>query len=188
MKIFIPICLLFLSTAFANPIIIDIDGVRHSCNPIGSGNPLECVDLAYKGPFSRSESIELCAGSVTKAPAVCANQAYRGRYNISESISLCKDSTTETGPIDCANLAYNGPFSTAESIELCSHNGDERTAVCALNAYRGPYSKSEAIVICKMPINTFDKTIQTTQKISKEKLRKLIKETNIKAFKNKEYK
>ena len=188
MKYLMPIFILFLNNAFANPVIIDIGGVRHACTPIEQGNPNECIDIAYKGPFSRSESLDLCAGSYDKSPATCAIEAYRGRYSRAESLTLCKGSTTETGPIDCANLAYNGPFSNAESIELCSHNGSDRTAVCALDAYRGPYSKIEAINLCKNPSVAFQKSMNQPQALSKEKIRELIEETNLKAFERKEYK
>lgn len=166
------------------PIIIDIDGVRHQCTPMNSGNPTECFLAANAGPFSRDEAMKLCAGSYSDAPAQCAIQAYRGRYSKEESIRLCTGATTNTGPIDCANVAYSGPFSKEESLKLCSHNGTERIGVCAIEAYRGPYTKEEAIEMCRNPYYAKNKT----PAMSKETLNQIIDEANSKALQRREYK
>ena len=170
----------------ADSVIIDIGGVRHQCTPIGNGNAVQCYNTAYAGPFSIDESMALCAGAFNEAPAKCGIEAYRGRYSKSESILLCTGATSNTGPIDCANLAYNGPFSKDESLDLCSHNGSERTAVCAIDAYRGPFSKADAIKMCKNPRFAEDK--MNEKNYSKEELGALIEEANLKAFEKKEYK
>lgn len=187
MKKLLSLLALFSVTAFAaEPIIIDIGGVRHSCTPIGNGNAVQCYQKAYSGPFSKDEAMALCSGAFNEAPALCGIEAYRGRFSKSESILLCTGATTNTGPIDCANLAYNGPFSKAESLDLCSHNGTERTAVCAIDAYHGPFSKEDAIKMCKNPRLAEDK--MSVKQYSKEELNALIEEANLKAFERKEYK
>lgn len=187
MKSLVTLLVLFSANLFAaDPVIIDIGGVRHSCTPIGNGNAVQCYQKAYNGPFSKDEAMSLCAGAFNEAPALCGIEAYRGRFSKSESILLCTGATSNTGPNDCANLAYNGPFSKAESLDLCSHNGSERTAVCAIEAYHGPFSKEEAIKMCKNPRLAEDK--MSLKQYSKDELNQLIEEANLKAFERKEYK
>lgn len=186
MKILFTLLALVSFNVFAAaPVIIDIDGVRHQCTPMNPGNPTQCFNTAYSGPFSRDEAMKLCAGAYSDAPAQCAILAYRGRYSKDESIKLCIGSTTNTGPIDCANVAYAGPFSKEESLKLCSHNGSERTGVCAIEAYRGPYSKEEAIDMCRNPYFEGDKNRKLH---TKEELNLIIDEANSKAIQRKEYK
>lgn len=194
MKFLLSALMIFSFNAFAaNSIIIDIGGVRHECLPMEMGNPAECYNTAYRGPFSKDESMQLCSGSYSDAPANCGISAYRGRFSKTESIQLCMGATSDNGPVDCANLAYNGPFSSTESIRLCSGNGSERTAVCALEAYRGPYSKEESIKMCKRSQFSDDSALRSSkhvisEKMSKEALNSLIEEANLKAFERKEYK
>jgi hypothetical protein len=177
---------LFSTHADARSVIIDIGGVRHQCTPMNNGNPFECIETAYRGPFSRSESETLCAGAFSSSPALCAIEAYRGRFSKSDSINLCIGATTDNGPIDCANAAYNGPFSLSESLEICSNNGSERNAVCAIKAYSGSYSKAEAIKICKST-NFLDEK-EMAFNVSKSEFDRLIKAANEKAVRNGEYK
>lgn len=189
MKSFLLFFVLLSSHLFAaDSIIIDIGGVRHQCTPINSGNPTECFNAAYGGPFSRDEAMSLCRGAYSDAPAQCGIMAYHGRYSKEQSINLCIGSTTNTGPVDCANVAYSGPFSLDESLKLCSHNGTERIAVCAVDAYRGPYSKEEAIEMCRNPYFAGDEKQMFVKKISKEELNTMLDEANQKAIQRKEYK
>jgi hypothetical protein len=194
MKSFLLFFVLFSTHLFAgDSIIIDIGGVRHQCTPINTGNPTECFNAAYGGPFSRDEAMTLCRGAYSDAPAQCGILAYRGRFSKEQSINLCIGSTTNTGPIDCANVAYSGPFSVEESLKLCSHNGTERMAVCALEAYRGPYSKEEAIEMCRNPYFSEEEKLNSVNKIkvkniSKQELNAIIDDANSKAIQRKEYK
>lgn len=188
MKLLISLFMLVSVSAFAEPIIIEIGGVRHQCTPVGNGNAASCFNAAYAGSFSRDESLKLCAGAYSDAPANCGNLAYKGRWNREESINLCIGATTNNGPVDCATLAYSGPFSSSESMDLCRNNGSERTATCALEAYKGPFSKEEAIRMCKNPRFAEEKSLRSEKEYSKTEMRALIEETNVKAFERKEYK
>ena len=137
--------------AFADAFYIDKDGIRYLCQPESQTSPggaADCVNLAYSGPFSKDESIKLCAGAKSVAPAQCATKAYAGPFSKTESLALCVGAKT-IGPADCAVKAYAGPFSKIESLNLCAKNGSVANADCAIKAYAGPYSKEEAISLCK---------------------------------------
>ncbi|MBY0414254.1 MAG: hypothetical protein K2Q18_08815 [Bdellovibrionales bacterium] len=182
----ITLVLLSLKT-YSRDVIIDIDGIRHLCTPIGNGNGdgyQKCIDTAYRGPFSRDESTRLCNGAFDTSPAECATEAYRGVFSKEESIQLCVSSTSSTGPSDCGKVAYAGPFSKSETLELCQNNGTERRAVCAIDSYRGPYTKQESIDRCKGLRFANEKSLPT----DKETILNMIKEANLKAFESKEYK
>lgn len=127
------------------------DGKNYLCTSAEPRNPgagAECASEAYAGPFSKDESMLLCAGASSTAPAKCAAQAYSGPCSKQEAISLCTRAQT-TGPVDCFTKAYAGPFSKDESLSLCRDNGSLANADCALKAYAGPYSKAEALRLCK---------------------------------------
>ena len=187
--------ILFLSLSFSfamlshASIIIEIDGVEHSCLPASdSGTTLEtaatCANEAYRGLFSRDESLLLCGGARSNAPANCAIEAYRGPFSKEESIAICISALT-TGPSECAILSYRGPFSKEGSIKLCSSpRASQATAECAIEAYRGPYSKEEAINLCKL--NRHKSKLNF--KMSKDMRNKLVEEANLKAFSLQEYK
>jgi hypothetical protein len=137
-------------SAFADSFDIIRDGRTYRCEESGPRNPGDaqaCADEAYRGPFSREESLRLCAGARSTAPASCANDAYRGPFSKEESINICIGSSSNS-PSDCAKRAYAGPFSKDESVRLCSRNGTLAHADCAIKAYAGPYSKEEAIQLC----------------------------------------
>ncbi|WP_413943617.1 hypothetical protein [Bdellovibrio sp. HCB-162] len=140
------------NTAHADSFTTIRDGKEYMCTstePRNPGNAVDCVDTAYRGPFSKEESMRICSGATSKAPAECATAAYRGPFSKEESISLCVRATSATGPVDCATTAYRGPFSKEESLQLCSRGGTLANAECAIKAYRGPYSKEEALRLCK---------------------------------------
>ncbi len=164
--------------AFANPIIIEIGGVKHVCNPIDAGSAGQCILTAENGPFSREEATRLCLGAYNDAPARCAIEAYGGIFSREQSIAVCTGATS-TSPIQCVNTAYNGPFTIDESVRLCTNDGTQSTAVCALEAYSGKYSKEEAIDLCRN---------RRSYNISKEELAKLTKKANLKAFGKSDYK
>ncbi|MCO5143269.1 MAG: hypothetical protein M9962_09295 [Oligoflexia bacterium] len=181
---------------------IEIDGEQYSCEKIeekGNGNAGSCVNKAYSGPFSKSESIQLCDGARNNGPADCALLAYSGPFSKSESIKLCQGVRSK-GPGECAILAYQGPFSKTESLELCNHpRATKQTAQCALEAYAGPYSKSESIKICKedkrgrglveeSSFKQLELSELATFESTKKDMDSLLKEVNEKAFKNNEYK
>lgn len=180
------------SSVQARDIIVDIDGIRHSCSPTdsqtpGTGNPIACVEAAYRGPFSREESMRLCEGARTVAPAECALRAYRGPYSKEESLQLCQSAMSE-GPVECADLAYTGPFSRSETLLLCSHPRASRAnAQCALEAYRGPYSKEESIKLCRVQSGRLLKKAGLMN-INKDDQEALVKEANVKALSLGEYK
>jgi hypothetical protein len=186
-RLLITLMLFSSCLAIAQTIEIDIAGVRHSCNPVNSGSGrMACADLAYSGPFSREESVELCAGAMNDAPARCALKAFKGPLTKDEAVALCRRAYSE-GPVECLEIAYRGPFTKEESIALCS--GPRVTAEnahCALNAYRGPYTKEEAIRICKGRSGLVNGMMLSGS--NKEDLDLLLKEVNQKAFKLNEYK
>lgn len=178
MKLFLIFTMLFSLNAMAEPIIIDIGGIRHECSPVGNGNSTQCFKVAYAGNYSKEESLRLCAGAYSDAPARCAAKAYLGRFSKAESIDLCIGATTNTGPVDCADLAYSGPFSSAQSMELCRQNGSRRNVTCALEAYRGPFSRDEAIEMCKNPRFVKEHSMRSENEYSDSELLNLIKEAN----------
>jgi len=138
--------------AFADSFTVIQDGKEYLCSetsPTSPGQARPCVDKAYAGIFSREESIRLCQGARSTAPAECAASAYAGIFSREESIQLCIGAQTNTGPSDCAKSAYAGIFSREESLRLCERNGTLQTAECAKSAYAGPYSREEAIQLCK---------------------------------------
>jgi hypothetical protein len=110
---------------------------------------VECVNKAYSGPFSKDESLRLCAGARSTAPADCAIKAYNGPFSKDEALRLCTGAVLSTGPADCATAAYAGPFSKDESLRLCAGNSTLATAQCAIRAYAGPYNKEQAIQLCR---------------------------------------
>lgn len=181
---------LFSSSLLADRVEININGIRHSCTPIGSGGTetVECIEMAYRGPFSKEEAMSLCQGSFSTMPARCALRAYRGMFSKEEALNLCRRAISE-GPLDCIELAYRGPFTREESIRLCSHRrSSSRTAECALNAYRGPYSKEEAISLCQERRQEENNVTLKMLNKSKMEVEELIKESNLKAFRLNEYK
>lgn len=188
MKLFLLSLLLFSVNVFAQTLEIEIRGVRHSCTPIGNGSgAVSCVDLAYRGPFSKEEAFRLCQGAYNEMPARCATRAYNGSFSKEEALQMCTRAVSE-GVVDCAEAAYRGPFSKEESLRLCSHpRASLQTAQCALEAYRGPYSKEEAISLCQIPRRR-DHFKGTSFTASKDQLDELIKEANLKAFRLNEYK
>lgn len=152
--LFILLGLLFVQTSYAKSVndqfYIDKDGRRYLCRAVSNGSPSDpsdCVNHAYSGPFSKSESIELCSGANSISPATCARKAYSGPFSKSESIDLCTRAYDD-GPADCARTAYSGPFSKEESVRLCRRTGSVARADCARKAYSGPYSKEESISLC----------------------------------------
>lgn len=139
-------------SAYADSFVTIRDGREYLCTATEPRNPedaLDCVAEAYRGPFSKEESMEICRGATSKAPAICAISAYRGPFSKEESIELCQRATLANGPSDCATTAYRGPFSKEESMQLCKRGGTAANAECAIKAYRGPYSKEESIRLCR---------------------------------------
>jgi len=155
---FIALMLLAISAlpAFAQRVDIEIEGRPYSCvpregrpEPRPDGDPSQCANRAYSGPFTREESIRLCEGARDDSPARCALKAYAGPFTREESITICTRARSE-GPADCALKAYSGPFTRAEAMDLCSSpRADVGTAQCALNAYSGPYTREESIRMCR---------------------------------------
>ena len=186
MKLIITLFCLFSINAFSE-VIIDIDGVRHSCQPTREDprSFIRCVKMAYDGPFSRSESQALCKDARSTAPALCAIRAYK-KWSRSQSLSLCTGALSE-GPAECTEIAYAGPFSRTETFELCSNKrATKENAQCALELYSGRYSRREAIQMCK--VNGRYPQLKNTRIYSKSDVHSLIKEANIKAFKKNQYK
>ncbi len=185
MKFFISFLFMFSLNVFSQPIIIEVNGIKHSCTPLNNngGNRIDCINLAYSGPFSREEAHQLCQGAYDDMPARCALRAYRGSFTKEEAIRMCIRAKSE-GPIDCFELAYSGPFTKEESLRLCSNSrASSRTAQCALDAYRGAYSKDEAIELCKG-----QKLLNREMLMDKMMSQDLVKEANLKAFRMNEYK
>jgi hypothetical protein len=107
--------------ALADSFTITKNNQRYTCTSDGPTDPsgtIDCVDMAYKGPFSKDRAIRLCTGA------------------------------SGIGPAQCALKAYSGPFNQDEAVGLCSRNGTVARAECALKAYQGPYSKEEALKLC----------------------------------------
>lgn len=156
MKLFLVMIMLFSVNAYSqgSPFYTELNGVRYYCKPVseqpGTGiNPYDCIEKAYSGPFSKSESEQLCKDAQTIGPAECAIKVYSGAFSKAESIKLCTGAYS-VGPGECAITAYAGPFSKSESLDLCGgRRATIETANCAIRAYAGPYSKAEAIRICK---------------------------------------
>ena len=137
--------------ASADSFTIIRDGRNYLCQEQSSSTPggaVDCANKAYQGPFSRDESMQLCAGAINTAPADCALKAYQGPFSKTEALQLCTRARS-IGPADCATKAYQGPFSKDESLNLCQGDSTVANADCALKAYQGPYSKDEAIRMCK---------------------------------------
>lgn len=170
---------------------IEIDGILYRCLPAGNGNGAgACATKAYGGPFTREESLRLCSGATSVAPADCAIAAYSGPFTKEESITLCQGAWS-VGPSRCASLAYNGPFTKGETVELCSSpNATSATAECALQAYAGPYTKREAIDLCRGTASTQMSTLMGFESdvMKKVRLEELLKAANLKAIQNSEYK
>ena len=151
MKPFIYVLMLLAGiSASADSFTIIRDGKEYMCelrNPLPI-DPVDCINRAYSGPFSRDEAQQLCVGARSAAPAECGIRAYSGPFSKSESIQLCVQART-VGPAECGIRAYNGPFSKEESVTLCKGNGSLANADCAIRAYNGPYSREEAVRMCK---------------------------------------
>jgi hypothetical protein len=143
------IAMLLLSlAAHAQVIDIDINGRPYTCTPRTVSTPMDCVEAAYRGPFTREESERLCSGARSSAPADCAIRAYSGPFTRDESIRLCTRAFS-IGPADCALKAYAGPFTRDESLQLCaSPRSSVATADCAIRAYSGSYTREQALRMC----------------------------------------
>jgi hypothetical protein len=165
----------------AAPVIIEINGVRHSCLPIQDTDPDACFDMAYRGPFSKEDSMIICEGAFSDAPALCAIKAF-SRFSRQESIDLCRGAYS-IGPAECVEAAYAGPFSRTESFSLCSSPGATlQTAQCAIRAFMR-HTKEESIRLCKAR-SLNEKSVAVTFK----DLDELIVKANLKAFANGDYK
>ena len=154
--------------AFADSFQIIRDGISYTCRadtitPVDPGGSLACVDRAYSGPFNRDESMEICAGARTTAPADCAIQAYTGPFNKAESIALCKGARSQ-GPSECAITLYAGPFSKDEALNFCGINSTKAHADCAIKAYQGPYSREESLRLCKADPQLLLKALKIIEK------------------------
>ena len=111
---------LFSVAAQAQVIDIDINGRPYSCTPRnGGGNPIECVEVAYAGPFTREESLRLCARARNDGPARCALKAYAGPFTRDESLRLCTSPYATVGTAECALRAYAGPYTREEALNMC---------------------------------------------------------------------
>ncbi len=183
MRLFLVLSL-FSFTAFAQVIDIDINGRPYSCTPrSGGGNPMECIEIAYAGPFTRNEATRLCAGARNDGPARCALKAYAGPFTRDESLNLCTGAFS-VGPADCVIKAYAGPFTRDESFRLCnSPYATVSTADCALRAYSGPYTREEALRMCQG-----SKSLETAELLNKEESDRLLIEVNEKAMREGTYK
>lgn len=138
-------------TAFAQRVETVIDGRLYSCTPtsVNPGGAIDCIDAAYRGPFSREESIQICQGARNDAPARCAIAAYAGPFTRTESVQICRGAYSN-GPVECYARAYAGPFSKDESLRLCSSpSATTANADCALKAYAGVYTREESINLCR---------------------------------------
>ncbi|MBY0515639.1 MAG: hypothetical protein K2P81_01935 [Bacteriovoracaceae bacterium] len=190
MKLLFSLSALLLSlNVFAQRVDMEINGRPYSCVPRSGGTPGggdagSCATVAYSGPFSREESIRLCAGSRSEAPARCAIAAYSGPFSKEESINLCAGAYS-TGPSECAVKAYTGIFSKSESLDLCSSPyASVATATCAINAYSGAYNRQEAINLCR---NSKSLGL-TAELLTKEESEQLMIEANEKAMREGVYK
>ena len=99
--------------AHSRPVLLEIQGIRHSCLPIGSGDPTVSTSNCAK-----QESITLCASALSTQTAECALQAYRAPFSKSEAVTLCSGTAT-TRTAECAIQAVRGPYSKKEAIRLC---------------------------------------------------------------------
>jgi len=127
------------------------NGRTYRCTAISAApgtGAAACASRAYQGPFSREQSVTLCAGAGSTAPAECAISAYQGPFNQDQAIALCSGALS-SAPSDCAKRAYQGPFNQDQSVRLCKRNGTVATAECAIRAYSGPYNQEEAINLCR---------------------------------------
>lgn len=153
MKPFIFLIIIFsISTAFADSFHIVKNGQEYLCSSVSAPSPdaLEaCFSKAYSGIFSREESLSVCQGARSTAPADCLKRAYSGIFSRGEAIQLCRGTRSEKGPVECFNKVYSGAFSKAEAMEVCSGDATIGNADCLFKAYAGRYSKNEAIEICK---------------------------------------
>jgi hypothetical protein len=153
-----------VSQAYAapgDPFEIVQDGYRYRCTAINNGNPggvIDCVERAYRGPFTRDESTQLCTGAINTGPADCAINAYSGPFTRSESLALCTGAYS-ADPSECAKMAYSGPFTRDESLQLCRRTGTTENAQCAIRAYSGSYSREEALRLCRSNASLINKML-----------------------------
>jgi hypothetical protein len=127
------------------------DGQSYLCEerePSDPGSVIRCAETAYRGPYSRDQSTQLCQGARSEAPAICGIAAYRGPFSIEQSISLCIKASNN-GPVECGVAAYRGPFNIEQSVRLCAQRGTTAHSDCAIQAYRGPYTADEAVELCR---------------------------------------
>lgn len=180
------VVLLFLFSALTvlandDSFYLDKDGSRYLCQKIQTTyvpNTI-CADAAYHGPFSKDESIELCQGSYTDAPARCAKDAYHGPFNKTQAVALCKFAIT-TAPADCATQAYHSIFNLDESVRLCARATSASVAECAINAYHGPYSKEESIKLCKQNSDLILRSLKLFHKANPDYARMKMQKLNLK--------
>ena len=77
----------------AEPLSFTIEDKVYRCeeqqtavDPLAAQN---CAAKAYQGPFSREQSLLLCAGANSNIPVDCALKAYSGPLSAEQSISFC---------------------------------------------------------------------------------------------------
>jgi len=150
--LYVVLLILSASPAFADSFKIIRDGQEYTCTPSGPSNPnpggvIDCVDKAYKGPFTRDEAMRLCAGAIGVGPADCAIEAYRGPFTKDESIDLCKKSGTLANA-ECATKAYRGPYTKAEAIKLCK--SEPQLMMRSLNLMQQSREVQEKVIQLKL--------------------------------------
>lgn len=193
MKILLSLIFLsiFSTPVFSQQIETLINGRMHNCfpvtdRPVPPGNPYECTEMAYRGPYTKEESIKLCDGAKTTAPAECALKAYAGPYTKEESFKLCLKAVS-AGPAECALFAFAGPFTKEESRKLCNFpDATIATAECAIKAFAGIYTRDEALRICATPVE--ENKPEGPKPLSKESFETLVIKANEKAMTLKVYK
>ena len=76
--------------AMADSFTVIREGREYLCSTTGNGprppsgpggGAADCANKAYNGPFSRSESMELCSGAYDEGPADCGIKAYAGPFS-----------------------------------------------------------------------------------------------------------
>lgn len=110
-----------VASASPDSFYVTQDGRQYLCRATDGGtpggDPTDCIAKAYQGPFSRTESIELCDGANDTGPADCAMKLYAGPFSKDESLQECKGGTLRRA--NCVLKAYAGPYSKQESLQIC---------------------------------------------------------------------
>lgn len=105
--------------------------------------PIDCYN-ATPGSLSVFNSVRLCEGAISAAPAQCYNRT--GSIPVEESITLCKQAVDSSAPIRCYN--QTGSIDVANSVRICAGATDADTPMACYRSTSNGLNVTDSSVLC----------------------------------------